>query len=112
MIGGPGDDVVIGGRGIDLLIGGPGADDFRFPEEQGLLPQNFTPFSGSGAGNRDVILDFQPNHDLIHGHPLSFFADRARIEGDSLILDFGRDGEIELVGIRHVPGSDGHLMGC
>ena len=54
--GGTGNDVIIGGGGRDVMSGGAGADTFVF---------NSASDSQAGAGNRDVILDFQHGVDKI-----------------------------------------------
>ena len=59
--GGAGDDRLVGGVGIDTLTGGPGADRFVFAREQIF----FTPDTGQGEGNRDVVTDFRTGVDLL-----------------------------------------------
>jgi Ca2+-binding RTX toxin-like protein len=61
--GGPGDDTIRGSIGADLMSGGPGADTFQF----GFLapPNFFTPDSGVGEGQRDIIQDFRSGQDKI-----------------------------------------------
>ncbi|HQV03003.1 Calx-beta domain-containing protein [Novosphingobium sp.] len=54
--GGIGDDKIIGLSGADQLTGGAGADQFRY---------FFAADSGVGAGNRDVILDFNAGEDKL-----------------------------------------------
>ena len=54
--GGTGDDKIIGLAGLDQLTGGAGADQFRF---------FFATDSGVGAGNRDLILDFNAGEDKL-----------------------------------------------
>lgn len=54
--GGAGNDVLDGGTGVDTLIGGAGADRFDY---------NLLAESGLGAGNRDLIQDFQRGLDRI-----------------------------------------------
>ncbi|MCL7463392.1 VCBS domain-containing protein, partial [Pseudomonas sp. NW5] len=53
--GGAGDDTIEGGAGVDLLTGGAGVDTFVFNQGD----------TGFGAGNRDVITDFQISEDYI-----------------------------------------------
>ena len=53
--GASGDDILVGGGGRDILEGGQGADRFDFADGD----------AGFGAG-RDVILDFDPDADLIN----------------------------------------------
>ncbi|MDX8354573.1 M10 family metallopeptidase [Cognatiyoonia sp. IB215182] len=54
--GGAGNDLITGGLGQDTLTGGDGSDDFIF---------EFISDSLVGAGNRDVILDFEVGVDDI-----------------------------------------------
>jgi Ca2+-binding RTX toxin-like protein len=54
--GGKGDDVLSGDGGRDRLIGGAGADTFLFDR---------TGDSGTTAGSRDTIADFDPTEDII-----------------------------------------------
>jgi serralysin len=56
LLGGGGNDVLIGGTGKDVLTGGDGADIFLFTA---------TAESGTGASNRDLILDFDQGEDRI-----------------------------------------------
>jgi Ca2+-binding RTX toxin-like protein len=67
--GGFGRDTLIGGAGVDTLIGGPGDDVFVF----GFPAGTFTPDTGVGPGNRDLILDFQERQDHLdlsaYGNP-------------------------------------------
>ena len=49
LFGFDGDDIIVGGNGADKLTGGKGADTFVFSDLGD---------SGIGAGNRDVITDF------------------------------------------------------
>jgi Ca2+-binding RTX toxin-like protein len=62
--GGPGDDTIKGSIGADLMSGGPGADTFQFGFFAAAI-SNFTPDSGVGEGNRDVITDFRSGTDKI-----------------------------------------------
>jgi len=54
--GGSGNDTLDGGTGVDTLTGGAGADRFDY---------NALAESGLGAGNRDIIQDFQRGSDKI-----------------------------------------------
>ncbi len=81
LLGGEGDDSLGGGFGVDLLSGGPGADRFSIgvltptsapyfarPTAQGSLGEFFfspfgPPVSGVGAGNRDVVTDYEQGSD-------------------------------------------------
>lgn len=56
LAGQAGSDQLQGDSGADVLIGGRGADVFVFSS---------TSDSGVGKGNRDVILDFTPNKDVL-----------------------------------------------
>ncbi|MFG6080278.1 FG-GAP-like repeat-containing protein [Paracoccus litorisediminis] len=70
LSGGAGQDTLIGGAGVDLLRGGAGADTFVF-----ALRDSASGYSGyisnstlnplSGAGRRDIILDFTHGQDRI-----------------------------------------------
>lgn len=51
-----GSDVIIGGAGVDFMIGAGGSDRFVFD----LGPAQAE--SGIGAGNRDIIADFNPDN--------------------------------------------------
>ncbi|MCB4825312.1 M10 family metallopeptidase C-terminal domain-containing protein, partial [Roseicella aerolata] len=62
VLGGAGDDVVIGGPGGDVLGGGPGADRFVFQPSAAPVGR---PDLGAGAGDRDLVLDFEPGHDRL-----------------------------------------------
>ncbi len=63
--GGSGEDTLIGGTGVDTLIGGVGRDAFVFG--RGLEPgaSSFSPDTGVGPGNRDLVLDFHEGRDRI-----------------------------------------------
>lgn len=65
--GAAGADNIYGGGGVDKLIGGDGADLFRYTAVSD---------SGLGAGNRDIIFDFQEGLDRIS--IVSFDGDLAR----------------------------------
>jgi Ca2+-binding RTX toxin-like protein len=56
LFGGAGNDVLIGGLGRDTLTGGDGNDIFLFASKAE---------SGTGAANRDLILDFEQGEDKI-----------------------------------------------
>ncbi len=60
--GGRGDDLLAGTSGTDTLRGGPGADIFQFGVAGDIIAVADT---GSGAGNRDVVLDFEQGQDRI-----------------------------------------------
>ena len=70
LSGGGGQDTLIGGAGVDLLRGGAGADTFVFaardsaPGYAGYISNGaLNPLSG--AGQRDIILDFTHGQDRI-----------------------------------------------
>ena|GEM_PF-1788471 len=70
LSGGGGHDRLIGGAGVDLLRGGAGADTFVFaardsaPGQPGYISNGaLNPLSG--AGQRDIILDFAHGQDRI-----------------------------------------------
>lgn len=60
--GGRGNDLLDGGGGVDTLVGGAGADTFRFGVAGDIVPVSGT---GTGAGNRDVVMDFQQGVDVL-----------------------------------------------
>lgn len=60
--GGRGDDTLQGGYGLDILTGGKGADRFVFGRE-GIAGEVLD--GGVGAGNRDVVTDFDPCEDVL-----------------------------------------------
>jgi Ca2+-binding RTX toxin-like protein len=66
LYGGNGADYLRGGMGVDVLNGGADADSFEFERLD----------TGVGAGNRDIVTDFQQNVDVlqisIFGEPLGF----------------------------------------
>ena len=95
--GGAGDDRIVGGRGDDTLSGGAGADTFVF---------------GRSAGN-DVVTDFSlAEGDRIalapglHGGDAAaaVIADHARVDAVGVLLDFGADAQIRLVGLTSTDG--------
>jgi Ca2+-binding RTX toxin-like protein len=67
LVGGRGNDTLVGGVGVDTLIGGAGRDVFVF----GRLLEPFTSAvefpvdTGTGPGNRDLILDFRQGRDQL-----------------------------------------------
>jgi Ca2+-binding RTX toxin-like protein len=117
LLGGAGDDVLRGSLGVDLLSGGAGADRFVFrPEFVQFAPGNVGFDTGNGAGNRDVIVDFQPGRDVLD---LSGYASHLessgeevtfRVEHHSTIVEIGSLGEIELLGVRHLKPDDIDLI--
>lgn len=126
LYGGSGNDLLHGGVDIDRMTGGSGADDFVF----------FFIFrgdSGVGAGNRDVITDFERGLDDIDlsfidarvgtsgNQSFSFISTqsfsaegqvRYFFEGAKTIIQLNTTGtsgaemEIELTGIRQLGSSD------
>ena len=149
LSGGPGDDRLLGDSGgepgADVLEGGPGADTFIFIPQ--VPAQTFVADTGTGDGNRDVILDFQPGRDAIalSGYerylgsfsgpeePLFLgtgaFVDSGALQvrydalpdGRVVVQFLGADpaglppilgpqsrlqGEIELIGVRHLSAED------
>ncbi|MCR9140418.1 MAG: M10 family metallopeptidase C-terminal domain-containing protein, partial [Alphaproteobacteria bacterium] len=123
---GLGRDIMFGNLGADILTGGTDehADQFSY----------FTGFdSGVGAGNRDIITDFQTGLDLISfkhlrndaiqgNNKLSFIADAAfsntageiryqNVDTDTIVqIDFDGDAvvdfEIELTGNMTLAAND------
>lgn len=74
LVGDTGNDLLLGGNGNDTLEGGPGRDVLggganadRFVFRAGSI---FGPDSGVGAGNRDVVFDFQKGSDKIDLSPI------------------------------------------
>lgn len=63
--GGRGADTLVGGTGIDTMAGGEGADLFIFGRGVEPFTSSFALDTGSGAGQRDVILDFQGGVDRL-----------------------------------------------
>jgi Ca2+-binding RTX toxin-like protein len=63
LTGGAGNDTLTGGRGQDTLTGGLGADVFDYNSATPI----FTTLgdSGVGAGNRDIITDFESGVDKL-----------------------------------------------
>jgi Ca2+-binding RTX toxin-like protein len=57
--GGAGADILLGFGGADTLTGGSGRDIFKFGRVE------FTPDTGVGPGNRDIITDFHHRQDVI-----------------------------------------------
>jgi len=72
LSGGAGNDSLIGGLGRDVLTGGSGNDLFDF---------NAVAESAVGAGNRDVITDFQPGLDDIDLAGIDASTDRSGDQG-------------------------------
>lgn len=98
LIGGQGNDVLKGGLGVDVLIGDPGKDTFVF---------NSLDSSGVGAGNRDIIQDFE-DHDKIllqkidanpsvSGDQAFAWLDTGSFTGAGAELRYERDGETTIV---------------
>lgn len=78
LVGGVGDDTLTGGAGLDRLLGGAGADTFVFI---------------SGA-HRDVVLDFEDNHDTlrIDGFGgISAVLEAGRTVHGNAVFDFGAE---------------------
>ena len=77
--GGEGNDNIYGGGGLDRMYGGEGNDLFRYTAVSD---------SGIGAGNRDIIFDFQEGEDRIS--VVSFDGDLAR-DGNQAFKFYGTD---------------------
>ena len=65
MTGGAGNDALTGGNSNDTLTGGAGADMLTGGLGDDLFDYNAVSDSGVGAGNRDVIADFQAHADAM-----------------------------------------------
>lgn len=65
LSGGSGADTLFGGVGRDTLLGGAGADVFGFGRAVEPYSFSLTPDSGTGAGQRDIVLDFQRGEDRL-----------------------------------------------
>ncbi|MFN5516066.1 MAG: M10 family metallopeptidase C-terminal domain-containing protein [Cyanobacteriota bacterium] len=87
ILGGGGDDVLTGGLGADTLTGGDGCDSFVF---------NSTAEIGQGA-NRDWILDFETDRDLI---------DLAAIDANTLLAG---NQAFNFIGAGNFSGQAGQL---
>ena len=94
IIGGRGDDTIEGGLGDDLLTGGIGNDSFVF----------------AGGDGNDVITDFGDNGDdllVIDVAGVSSFDDILQVNTDAgTLLDFGSEGQINLIGTASVDADD------
>jgi Ca2+-binding RTX toxin-like protein len=96
--GGAGHDRLIGGEGDDTLTGGPGADTFVFARGMG----------------RDVVTDFsraegdriELARNLHNGATAAAIAAAAWVEpaDSAVVLDFGADGQIRLLGLDTTAG--------
>lgn len=94
--GGSGDDRIDGGRGNDTLTGGIGADTFVF------------------ASGRDVITDFRNDVDTIRldatlwggaAYTAQQVLDLFAIDtGTDMLLDFGNNTQLTILGLNHVSG--------
>lgn len=89
ITGGSGSDKIMGLGGADMLSGGAGADQFR------IL---FATDSGTGAGNRDILLDFRGGEDkldfrLLDADPLVAGRQKLDFVGTA---GFSADGGAEL----------------
>ncbi|MAL79179.1 MAG: hypothetical protein CMN55_08725 [Sneathiella sp.] len=104
LFGFDGDDILVGGNGADKLTGGKAADTFVFSDLDD---------SGIGAGNRDVITDFNS----AEGDILSFeglatdnfdysFDNNSKVLSVDLDGDFVIDMEVQLLGVNELDNSD------
>lgn len=98
LIGGSGNDRLAGGRGNDLLTGGRGADDFVFDGGQDRI----TDFRR--AQGDDLWLD-RGALPMLRGLSVATIVSRYGEDlGDSVALDFGARGTIEVQGIATLAG--------
>jgi Ca2+-binding RTX toxin-like protein len=131
--GGNDNDTLIGGRGVDTLFGGAGHDVFAFGRNLEPFTFSFTPDTGIGPGNRDLVVDFHQGQDRldlsgynVQGAPVFLGMNpfgpgealqvRFEIEADHTVVQFlspfggsippGPTGEIELVGVHHLTADD------
>ena len=65
LFGGRGNDTINGGGNNDQIVGGMGADDLRGGNGEDDFIFEFVSDSFAGAGNRDIIRDFQVGEDDI-----------------------------------------------
>jgi Ca2+-binding RTX toxin-like protein len=95
--GGAGNDRLVGGAGRDTLTGGAGADTFVFGRRDG----------------KDVVTDFSAAEgDLLalarglhRGKAADMLiADHARVDADGVLLDFGAQAQIRLLGLSSTDG--------
>lgn len=93
-----GDDVLCGRGGDDTLVGGRGADRFVFVRgAEGDVIHDFAPGEGDTlALARDLIASGLDAQGVVR--------DYARIENGTVVLDFGLDDQITLVGVNSVAG--------
>ena len=128
--GGAGFDDVLGGHGNDVLVGGLGGDYLNGSYDDDVLYGDFTALTnlagtrdelrgGSGfdqfvyfAGNddgRDVILDFNPEEDVLRlVDVVDSDDDRVwtSVSGDGdLVVNFAGGGNVELDGIANIGNS-------
>ena len=76
ILGGCGDDTIEGGTGADVLLGGAGHDAFAFTM-QSWRPSINGIDTGTGGGERDVVLDFRQGEDILDlaGHKAVYGSD-------------------------------------
>lgn len=97
LLGGNGNDLLDGGGGVDTLVGGRGADTFRFGVAGDIVPVAGT---GIGAGNRDMVLDFEQGRDIID---LSNYQNYVHFESQSapVFLGTGSFGQSNGLQVRY-----------
>ena len=94
ILGGVGNDHITGGRGDDKLWGGKGSDIFFFQPGHGH--DKIYDFDAKGGGEKQDYIALPPGAEY----------EEVR-QGKNLLLDFGDDGSILLIGVK-AKDFDGH----
>jgi predicted extracellular nuclease len=89
-----GNDVLIGGLGSDFLVGGNGSDTFRF--------LSIADSPSSNPADRDSIMDFKPNNDVID---LSAIDANVNLAGNQAFIYIGSTAFSNVAGqLRYING--------